>query len=313
MKKPSLRSWLIDIAFLGLLALAMALLGSWLSRPAKSAEVQMFSTDTCPACVQLRPLVQQLRSLGWPVRETKITSANLDLAQRLRINKVPCWVLFDDAGREVARSYDVTNWQAVKALLDYQPAAKQQPQQSADCAGQKSIYQQPDKLRQRAEADTPQPTLDPGWRPPAQQPRPTPGPALATPTPAPVPDQPQQPRRDPVVIIPSDGYDVTVLQTPPRSKGKQPAECEDGVCLVAPVDRPKADQGKEKSLAGQAVGTLAGWATTAGHAYLAAQYGLPAMAVMGAVQWLWRRRRSGGGSGVPSSGGFRSSSSIVRP
>ena len=60
-----------------------------------------FSAPWCGPCQSMRPVVQQLQSEGYNVREVNIDQ-QAALAQQYRVSGIPCFVMLVD-GREVGR------------------------------------------------------------------------------------------------------------------------------------------------------------------------------------------------------------------
>ena len=85
-----------------------------------------FRADWCGPCRQMDPVVEQLKSAGYPVRQVNIDQQQ-DLAAKFRVESVPCFVLLAN-GHEVDRTVGATAGSTLVGMFrkaGYDPSARQ--------------------------------------------------------------------------------------------------------------------------------------------------------------------------------------------
>ncbi|MBN1852820.1 MAG: trypsin-like peptidase domain-containing protein [Pirellulales bacterium] len=95
----SKKTLLVTLTILGLF---------WVTSVADGETVLLdFSSPYCGPCHQMQPVIRELKSQGYPIREIDV-SRQPDLAANYRVQSVPCFILVVD-GREVDRIVGTTN------------------------------------------------------------------------------------------------------------------------------------------------------------------------------------------------------------
>jgi len=81
-----------------------------------------FTAPWCGPCQRMKPLVEQLAAMGYPVRQVNIDQRR-DLASRYRVTNIPCFVMVAD-GVEVDRVVGMASSQRLLAMLQQANVAR---------------------------------------------------------------------------------------------------------------------------------------------------------------------------------------------
>ena len=85
---------------------------------AAETELLCFASQHCPPCRRMQPIIEQLRSAGYPVRRIDVSRReHRHLALEYGIPRVPCFVMIHN-GQEVARIEGATGYANLQALLN---------------------------------------------------------------------------------------------------------------------------------------------------------------------------------------------------
>jgi thiol-disulfide isomerase/thioredoxin len=93
----------------------MAVLMAWGAGGGGDTVLLAFQTETCPPCRQMAPVLEQLITLGHPIRKIDLAREPA-VAKRYRVDRVPCYVMLVD-GREVDRVVGAVPPERIARLL----------------------------------------------------------------------------------------------------------------------------------------------------------------------------------------------------
>lgn len=109
--------------------------------PAQDVELLDFTSDSCPACRQMEPVLQDLAASGFAIRPVDV-SRERDLAARYQIEYLPTFVAVAD-GREIDRQVGVAPPDRLRAMLRRARAAASPPRQEPSAQTQERFPASP--------------------------------------------------------------------------------------------------------------------------------------------------------------------------